>query len=38
MNVTNLKGKGGKSNQIMNETYLNKTEDQYMCGDNVIYN
>ena len=22
----------------MNETYLNKTEDQYQCGDNVIYN
>jgi len=21
-----------------NETYLNKTEDQYLSGDNVIYN
>lgn len=23
---------------IKNETYLNKTEDQYLSGDNVIYN
>lgn len=22
----------------MNETYLNKTEDQLICGDNVIFN
>lgn len=27
MNLTNLKGAGGKKNQILNETYLNKTED-----------
>lgn len=38
MNLTNLKGAGGKKNQILNETYLNKTEDQFMCGDNVIFN
>lgn len=33
INVTNSEGI-----QRNNETYLNKTEDQYISGDNVIYN